>query len=264
MIKRIITAIIGGAVFIGLMLAGGAYFQILIALLVIIAMNELFKMHKLQLMSFEGILSTMAALFLALPIGKYFFGMDVEGSTLLFMLCLFGMLTAMVFSKGSYSFEDIGFPFLSAFYVGIGFQSLLLARESGLAVVFLALFIVWSTDIGAYFVGKSIGKRKLIPDVSPNKTVEGSIGGILSAVVIAALMFLFYKNELPQIGFVKLVLFTIVFSIVGQIGDLVESSIKRHYGVKDSGKLLPGHGGVLDRFDNLIFVFPIMHLLGLF
>ena len=77
-------------------------------------------------------------------------------------------------------------------------------------------------------------------------------------------MFIFYKNDLPQIGFVKLVLFTIVFSIVGQIGDLVESSIKRHYGVKDSGKLLPGHGGVLDRFDNLIFVFPIMHLLGLF
>ena len=180
------------------------------------------------------------------------------------MLCLFGMLTAMVFSKGSYSFEDIGFPFLSAFYVGIGFQSLLLARESGLAVVFLALFIVWSTDIGAYFVGKSIGKRKLIPDVSPNKTVEGSIGGILSAVVVAILMFIFYKNDLPQIGFVKLVLFTIVFSIVGQIGDLVESSIKRHYGVKDSGKLLPGHGGVLDRFDNLIFVFPIMHVLGLF
>ena len=105
------------------MLAGGAYFQILIALLVIIAMNELFKMHKLQLMSLEGILSTMAALCLALPIGKYFFGMDVEGSTLLFMLCLFGMLTAMVFSKGSYSFEDIGFPFLSAFYEVLAFKA---------------------------------------------------------------------------------------------------------------------------------------------
>lgn len=264
MIKRTITAIIGGAVFIGLMLIGGGFFQILIALLVIIAMNELFKMHKLQLMSFEGILSTMAALCLSLPIGRYFFGMGVEGSILLFMLCLFAMLTAMVFSKGSYSFEDIGFPFLSAFYVGMGFQSLLLARESGLAVVFLALFIVWSTDIGAYFVGKSIGKRKLIPDVSPNKTVEGSVGGIFSAVVVTIIMFIFYKNELPQIGFVKLILFTIVFSIVGQIGDLVESSIKRHYGVKDSGKLLLGHGGVLDRFDNLIFVFPVMHLLGLF
>ncbi|EKF51145.1 phosphatidate cytidylyltransferase [Lactococcus garvieae] len=264
MIKRIITAIIGGAVFIGLMLMGGAFFQIFIAILVMLAMNELFKMHKLQLMSFEGILSTMAALCLALPIGKYFFGMPTEGSMLLFMLCLFAMLTAMVLSKGSYNFDDIGFPFLSAFYVGIGFQSLLLARESGLAVVFLALFIVWATDIGAYFVGKSIGKRKLIPEVSPNKTVEGSIGGVASAVVVAILMFIFYKNELPQIGFIKLILFTIVFSIVGQIGDLVESSIKRHYGVKDSGKLLPGHGGVLDRFDNLIFVFPIMHLLGLF
>ncbi|HAP14931.1 MAG TPA: phosphatidate cytidylyltransferase, partial [Lactococcus sp.] len=97
-----------------------------------------------------------------------------------------------------------------------------------------------------------------------NKTVEGSVGGIFSAVVVTIIMFIFYKNELPQIGFVKLILFTIVFSIVGQIGDLVESSIKRHYGVKDSGKLLPGHGGVLDRFDNLIFVFPVMHLLGLF
>ena len=264
MITRIITAVIGGAVFLGLMIMGGVFFQILTALLVIIAMSELFKMHKLQILSFEGILATLAALFLTLPIGKAFFGMQADGGILLFMFCLFTMLVAMVFSKGTYTFEDVGFPFLSAFYVGMGFQSLLLARNSGIAVVFLALFIVWATDIGAYFVGKTVGRRKLLPDVSPNKTVEGSLGGIVSAVIVALVMYFLYTKELPQIGYAKLIIFTIIFSIVGQIGDLVESSIKRHYGVKDSGKLLPGHGGVLDRFDNLIFVFPIMHLLGLF
>ena len=92
----------------------------------------------------------------------------------------------------------------------------------------------------------------------------GSVGGIVSAVVVALVMYFLFTKELPQIGFVKLVIFTIIFSVVGQIGDLVESSIKRHFVVKDSGKILPGHGGILDRFDNLIFVFPIMHLLGLF
>jgi phosphatidate cytidylyltransferase len=186
---------------------------------------------------------------------------------MLFTLFLFMMLTGMVLSNGKYSFVDVGFPFLSAFYVGIGFQNLLTARQTSVYIVFLALFIVWATDIGAYAFGRSLKDRfpqKLLPSVSPNKTVVGSVGGIVSAVVVALVMYFLFTKELPQIGFVKLVIFTIIFSVVGQIGDLVESSIKRHFGVKDSGKILPGHGGILDRFDNLIFVFPIMHLLGLF
>ncbi|MFC4652889.1 phosphatidate cytidylyltransferase [Lactococcus nasutitermitis] len=262
--QRIITGVLAGAIFLGLLVAGNLYFQILVALLVIIAMQELFKMAKLQLLSFEGILATLASLSLALPIGNQWLGLHLDGGVMLFTIFLFAMLTGMVFSDGKYSFEDVGFPFLSAFYVGIGFQNLIAARQEGIAIVFLALFIVWSTDIGAYFVGKSVGKRKLIPSVSPNKTVEGSLGGIVSAVIVAVIMYFLYKTELPKIGYPKLILFTVIFSIVGQIGDLVESSIKRHFGVKDSGKILPGHGGILDRFDNLIFVFPIMHLLGLF
>ncbi len=262
--QRIITGVLAGAIFLALLVLGKVYFDIFIALLIIIAMQELFKMAKLQLLSFEGILATLAALSLALPVGEKWFGLSLDGGLMLFTVFLFIILTGMLFSNGKYSFEDVAFPFLSAFYVGIGFKNLLAARNAGLALVFLALFIVWSTDIGAYFIGKTFGKRKLLPSVSPNKTVEGSIGGIVSAVIVALIVYFLYKSELPQIGYFKLILFTIIFSIVGQIGDLVESSIKRHFGVKDSGKLLPGHGGILDRFDNLIFVFPIMHLLGLF
>ena len=126
------------------------------------------------------------------------------------------------------------------------------------------MFIVWSTDSGAYFIGRKFGKTKLIPSVSPNKTVEGSLGGIACAIVVAVLMVFLYPNKAPDISLFKLIILVAIFSIVGQLGDLVESSLKRHFGVKDSGKILPGHGGILDRFDSLIFVFPIMHLLGLF
>lgn len=263
--QRIITGVIAGAIFLGLLVLNNPiYFEILVALLVVVAMQELFKMAKLHLLSFEGILATMAALSLALPVGQHFFGLNLDGGVMLFTLFLFAMLTGMVFSKGSYSFENAAFPFLSAFYIGMGFQNLIAARKSGIAVVFLALFIVWATDIGAYFIGKSFGKNKLIPSVSPNKTIEGSLGGIVCAVVVSIIMYFLYSKELHQIGYLKLTIFAIIFSIVGQLGDLVESSIKRHYGVKDSGKILPGHGGILDRFDSLIFVFPFMHLLGLF
>ena len=234
MTQRIITGVVAGAVFLGLAIMGGTPFHILVGLLTIIAMSELFKMRKLEILSFEGILATVAALALALPTTQYFPKLGTDSHFTLFTLCLFIMMGVMVFTKGNYSFEDLGFPFLSAFYIGIGFQNLLAAQQSSLFILFLALFIVWSTDSGAYFIGRKFGKTKLIPSVSPNKTVEGSLGGIACAI------------------------------IVGQLGDLVESSLKRHFGVKDSGKILPGHGGILDRFDSLIFVFPIMHLLGLF
>ncbi|RZI49284.1 phosphatidate cytidylyltransferase [Lactococcus kimchii] len=267
MMQRIITGVIAGALFLGILVLGGVYFQILVALLVIVAMQELFRMYKLQLLSFEGILATLAALSLALPVGTHWLGLNMDGGVMLFTLFVFAMLVGMVFSDGKYSFVDVGFPFLSAFYVGIGFQNLLTARQSSIYIVFLALFIVWATDIGAYAFGRSLKEKfpqKLLPSVSPNKTVIGSVGGIASAVVVALVMYFLFTKEMPQIGYMKLIIFSIIFSIVGQMGDLVESSIKRHFGVKDSGKILPGHGGILDRFDNLIFVFPIMHLLGLF
>ncbi|EAW0570638.1 phosphatidate cytidylyltransferase, partial [Listeria monocytogenes] len=168
------------------------------------------------------------------------------------------LLANTVFSRNKFHFDQVGICMVAAFYTGFGFHYLALTREAGLMYVLFALFIVWSTDTGAYFIGKAIGKHKLAPNVSPNKTVEGFIGGIVCALVIAGGFY--YFAELP--GNIALVLALLVFlSIFGQLGDLVESALKRFYGVKDSGKILPGHGGILDRFDSLLFVLPLLHIL---
>lgn len=168
-----------------------------------------------------------------------------------------------VVSKNTYTIDEAGFPVVASLYVGVGFQNLVTARADGLAILLFAFFVVWATDIGAYMVGRQVGKHKLWPDISPNKTIEGALGGIASAIVVAVVFILVQPNVF-QHNLVTMVIFTIIFSVVGQFGDLVESAIKRHYGVKDSGKILPGHGGILDRFDSMLFVFPMMHLLGVF
>ncbi len=126
------------------------------------------------------------------------------------------------------------FPIASSFYVGIGFHSLILARMDGLNKVFFALCLVWATDIGAYLIGRQIGRRKLLPKVSPNKTVEGFVGGILSAVVVAIIFLIVDKSLLAGYSFGMMLLLVVIFSIFSQFGDLVESAIKRHFGVKDS------------------------------
>ena len=151
-----------------------------------------------------------------------------------------------------------------SFYVGFGFNALVDARIAGLDKALLALCIVWATDSGAYLVGMNFGKRRLAPRVSPNKSVEGAFGGIIAAMLVTLIFMLVDNTVALPYGIYKMTLFAIFFSIAGQLGDLIESAMKRHFGVKDSGKFIPGHGGVLDRFDSMLAVFPIMHLFGLF
>lgn len=264
MTQRIITGVVGAVLFVGLLALGGLYFEIAVGLLALIALYELFTMKKLIFLSLEGVLASFATLSLALPDAKNWLRLGADGSFYLFAFFVFLMLIGMVFSKGKYVLEDVAFPFICAFYVGLGFQSLNLARQKGIFIVLLAIFIVWSTDIGAYFIGRSFGKHKLASHVSPNKTIEGSLGGLAAAIVVTAIMMLVFKRYAPSVPLLQMLLFALIFSVVSQLGDLVESSIKRHYEVKDSGKILPGHGGILDRFDSMIFVFPIMHIFGLF
>ena len=153
---------------------------------------------------------------------------------------------------------DAAFCLMSVAYVGIGFMYFYETRSEGLHFILYAFLVVWLTDTGAYIFGKLLGKHKLWPVISPNKTIEGFIGGLFSSLIVPLVM-IFFVDFNMNIWLILLI--TIILSMFGQLGDLVESGFKRHFGAKDSGRILPGHGGILDRFDSFMFVLPLLNIL---
>ena len=152
-----------------------------------------------------------------------------------------------------------------AFAYGLRYHRFTVPTEpaAGTALLFLPIILTWASDIGAYFVGRAVGRRKLIPAVSPGKTVEGALGGVLATVLAAWLYVEFVLEPFAHLGMrpLGIVLFGVAISVAAQFGDLAESLLKREAGVKDSSRLIPGHGGVLDRLDSLFFVLPVAYLL---
>lgn len=153
----------------------------------------------------------------------------------------------------------IGKAVLGPIYVGLPLAMLVLIdiRTNGKFWIFLLLTVIFANDTGAFYFGKFFGKHKLHETVSPNKTWEGAIGGLLCSV-IAATWFLHLVRLRPMD--IPVLVLVLALSIAGQIGDLSESMLKRNHGVKDSGKILPGHGGMLDRIDGLLFSIPMLYL----
>lgn len=256
--QRIITAIVSLAVFVPIVYAGSWILDMVIALLAIIGLFELFRMKGIAFFSLEGLIAVIGLLLILLP--QYWETFIPAHYTVnsLFYFCGLLLLVCTVFSKNQFTFDDAAVAIFGSMYIGYGFKYFLAARSEGLGILLLVLFVIWSNDIGAYSVGRKIGKTKLAPNISPNKTIEGSIGGIVSALAVSFVMYLFYPLDISA-GWLILLVF--VISVAGQVGDLIESAFKRHYGVKDSGKLLPGHGGILDRFDSMLVVLPVIHLL---
>ena len=171
------------------------------------------------------------------------------------------LFTVLIFSHGKYTVQQMGTVMLSMLYILIGFNAIVFLHdyELGGEYLYLTVFIgAWITDIFAYFCGMLLGrggKHKLIPDVSPKKTVEGSIGGIVFCI-LSMIVFGIILEAVTEFH-ANLLVFAVAglaVSIVSQIGDLSMSVIKRTYGIKDYGKLFPGHGGVLDRFDSTLAV----------
>ncbi|WLV25793.1 phosphatidate cytidylyltransferase [Aciduricibacillus chroicocephali] len=256
--QRIITAIIALIVVIPFLIYGRWPFVLFGFLLATIGLYELIAMRKLSQFAIPGIFAvlllwTILARFDG-DVVPYISMSKLEGAGLFILL----LLAYTVFSKNKFTFEDAGFLAVSAFYVGMGFYYLIEARLYGLDYLLFIFFIIWATDSGAYFVGRSLGKRKLWPVISPNKTIEGAIGGIVIALIVAVVFQLVHPFDY---SIISIIFIALLISVAGQVGDLVESAFKRHYGVKDSGKLLPGHGGILDRLDSMIFVLPFLHFI---
>jgi phosphatidate cytidylyltransferase len=172
----------------------------------------------------------------------------------------------IVFQFGKVDMGKIALVFMTDFYVIGAFSAIILLRDEGIAGRFLFIMpfvFSWVTDSFAYFCGRLFGKHKLIPAVSPKKTVEGAIGGAVFCALTAFLYgFIVQKAFGVAPNYPVLIVGGLIISVVSQIGDLVMSAIKRQYGVKDFGYMLPGHGGLLDRFDSSIAVTVILVLIN--
>ena len=235
-------------------------YPIALALLSLGAIFEMLRvmgMHKTWVISIPAYM--MSVVF---PLSSYYITHETRSFYLLvtaavtFAYLIYIMCVA-VFSKGSISVSKISEVFLVFTYINTSFTSLCLIRyiEHGLLCLCLVFITAWVSDSMAYIVGSLIGRHKLIPEISPKKTVEGAVGGILSAALGSALFGLIVNlTSGINPNYLVLVISGLILSVVSQIGDLIASLIKREHGVKDYGKLLPGHGGIMDRFDSVLAV----------
>lgn len=176
------------------------------------------------------------------------------------------MFIYMVLNHDRIHFDNVAVSLLGTCYITLFLINIYLLRcdlRNGKLLIWLPFIIAWLTDTFAYFAGRFFGKHKLIPSVSPKKTVEGSVGGIIGAVLImVAYIYVcgrFFNLSSPD--YIKGIISAIVISVLAQFGDLVASCIKREHGVKDFGSLVPGHGGILDRFDSVLFISPVVYCL---
>ena len=265
---RILTAIVMLALFIPILwFSETVVYPIAMALLVGIAGFELVRclgVHRDLYLSFPAVMIPAGLTFLS-----YFSESPTAhfgGIALAFFLFAVYLLAVAVFRAGKTPYAAVAGVMCGSFYITVAFSSMVLLRylQHG-AYLFLLPFIgAWVSDTFAYFTGRFLGKHKLAPIISPKKTVEGSIGGVVFAVVVFAL----YGVILSARGFTPnypaLCLAGLFVSVLSQIGDLALSLVKREYGIKDYGKLFPGHGGVLDRFDSVIATAPIVLIISLF
>lgn len=259
--QRIVTGILGGIIFLSLVYIGELWYALLVVALAFIGLHEFLSMARIRIFSLPGLLSYVLLISILWPQLSLGAGKEFSFSLLLMPVTIF-LLLYSVFQKNKFHIEHAALVLLGALYIGYGFMYMLATRnepDNGFYLTLLILLGIWSTDSAAYFVGRAIGKHKLWPAISPNKTIEGALGGLATAIVIVvAANLMFGAVSTGQAALIALVAGT-----VGQLGDLVESAMKRHFGVKDSGHIIPGHGGVMDRFDSLLFVFPILHLFHL-
>ncbi len=268
--QRVITALIFGIIFIGaLLLMNTVIFPVFVAVLSVMAVYEIEKAVRL---SNKLIISASLVISAAIPFVTHF---GIKINTAAFM-CIYVvmMLIFMLVLYEKTKFEQAVIAIFSSVCVPFSFSLMIIFRDAhkhfsgftpkdGVYLLILAFCASWATDIFAYFVGSKLGKHKLCPKISPKKSVEGAIGGVVGAALVNVLiLFIFRKCVFEQaslISYPAVAVLSVVLSVVSMFGDLAASTIKRNFGIKDFGKLLPGHGGIMDRFDSALFVMPVLY-----
>lgn len=260
--KRVITGVVGFIIItVALLFCSTYLFDIIIALVALIMMDEYCKSFSPEKAKPIKWISYVSCLYIAtMHIIPSEYTALVIGS-LLILLILF-LFLHIILSKMKINIVDISVTLFGIIYIVFSFSFIarLRAVEQGNILVWYVFLAAWGTDILAYVVGKYLGKHKF-SKISPKKTIEGCIGGLAGAIVfVTVYTFVINKYFDMNINYWLIVLFGFIWSILGQIGDFSASSIKRYSDIKDFGNLLPGHGGMLDRLDSIIFVAPFTFL----
>ncbi len=241
-------------------------FALTVAILSLIAVYEMLRtvgLHKKYLISVPAYVAAFAFPFLSYFLAaEHTFGYLLVCVAGLFLYLIYTFFVA-VFLKGALPFSAVSQAFCIATYVIFSFTSISFMRymneKTGLWTFVLVLICAWGSDVFAYFTGRLFGRHKLIPEVSPKKTVEGAIGGVICATGLAVLYgFIVSKATALLPNYIVLAVCGFVLSAVSQVGDLIASLIKREHGIKDYGNIFPGHGGVMDRFDSVLSITTLL------
>lgn len=259
-ITRAISAVIFAAIFVLAALLGKIWFLLFIGLVCTLGLLEFVAMaDKTGIQIHSGLLIGVGLAFLIasyLPFAKGLIAV-------FFALGVIVLIGAHLFGEMHGVFTKIGVTIFGFSYIALPLALLVMLRQypdgRGFAYVIGALAFTWANDVCAYLFGSMFGKHKLAPKISPSKSIEGAVAGLLGTMAVAFLWAAIFKANLPAA-----ILIAAISAIASQAGDLAESMFKRDIGIKDTGNIIPGHGGILDRFDSLFFVVPLFYLvLGL-
>lgn len=254
MLMRIISAVVGLVIFFAVMFMGEFALSVAVFLLSFIGIYEV--------LSAIGFGKNWVYLFIGLVTSSFFtFARDLQGIYILayLLILLIFLIIFMLNRHEEYSSKDIFSVYLLSVLISFAFSGILRIRSSynGSVYVWLPFIAAWATDTFAYFTGRFLGKHKLIEKISPKKTVEGAIGGVFGAAIGFLIFAATMGNALNiEFNMTYVIILAVTSSVISQLGDLFASAIKRENGIKDFGNIMPGHGGVLDRFDSLILTVP--------
>lgn len=262
--ERTISAAAILIVSVAALLSGGIILALTLYIISLIGFFELTKACKVREGEKINALEWMGALFVSVYYGVIYFVQDTSYSMQIIILMLIALMFVYVFGFSKYNAAQVMNAYFSFIYAPVMLSFVFLTRQlkHGVYLVWMIFISSWVSDTFAYLVGVMIGKHKLAPILSPKKSIEGAVGGIAGAAAVGALFGFYIDSTVGTLDLsVTLAIVGAIGSVISQVGDLAASAIKRNHDIKDYGKLIPGHGGIMDRFDSVIFTAPITYFL---